>query len=82
MRKCYKILIAVPVLFFRLMAMAQSTVSPVNAKHEPGGFMRSNGKIYVVVAIVLTILAGLLLYVAWLDKKISKMENEAPDVLP
>lgn len=38
--------------------------------------MRSNGRIYVVVAVVLTILAGLILYVARLDRKMSKLEKE------
>ena len=39
------------------------------------GVMRSSGKIYVVLAIVLTILAGLIFYVARLDRKISKLEK-------
>lgn len=37
--------------------------------------MRRNGKIYVVVAVVLTILAGLFLYLFRLDKKISNLEK-------
>jgi hypothetical protein len=39
--------------------------------------MRSNGKIYVVVAVVLTILFGLIAYLIRLDRKISKLEKEA-----
>jgi CcmD family protein len=38
--------------------------------------LRSNGKIYVVVAVVLIILIGLILYVWRLDRKISKLEKE------
>lgn len=38
--------------------------------------MRSNGKIYVVVAVVVTILLGLFFYVYNLDRKISKMERK------
>ncbi|MEO7801892.1 MAG: CcmD family protein [Ginsengibacter sp.] len=37
--------------------------------------MRSNGKIYVVVAVALTILAGLFLYLIVLDRKISRFEK-------
>jgi hypothetical protein len=37
--------------------------------------MRSNGRIYVVVAVMLTILVGLLLYLVRLDRKIRKMEK-------
>ena len=38
--------------------------------------MRSNGKIYIVVAVCLTILIGLFIYVYSLDRKISKIEKE------
>lgn len=38
--------------------------------------MRSNGKIYVVVAVVLTILFGLIAYVIHVDRKISRLEKE------
>jgi heme export protein D (CcmD) len=38
--------------------------------------MRSNGRIYVVVAVVLLILIGLFLYLVRLDRKITKMEKE------
>lgn len=38
--------------------------------------MRSNGKIYVVVAVVLTILIGLIAYVIHVDRKISRLEKE------
>jgi predicted Na+-dependent transporter len=38
--------------------------------------MRSNGRIYVVVAVMLTILIGLVLYVVRLDRKISKLEKD------
>ncbi len=38
--------------------------------------MRSNGRIYVVVAVVLTILTGLILYIIRLDRKITKIEKK------
>jgi hypothetical protein len=37
---------------------------------------REEGKIYVVVAVVLIILIGMLTYVILLDRKISKLERE------
>lgn len=37
--------------------------------------MRSNGKIYVVVAVIVVILVGLFIYVMNLDRKISKIES-------
>jgi|GEM_PF-111928 uncharacterized membrane protein len=38
--------------------------------------MRSNGRIYVVIAVVVTILLGLILYVFRLDRKISRLEKD------
>ncbi|MGZ3838268.1 MAG: CcmD family protein [Flavisolibacter sp.] len=43
---------------------------------EMADTMRQNGKIYVVVAVILTILAGIFLYLIRLDRKISKLEKE------
>lgn len=56
----------------QLMAAAQNTIA------DKQDFMTSNGKIYIVVAVVLTILAGLLFYLVRLDRKISKLEKEHP----
>ena len=47
-----------------------------NNKVEMADVMRSNGKIYIVVAVCLTILTGLFLYVFSLDRKLSKIEKE------
>ena len=43
---------------------------------EMADTIRSNGKIYIVVAVCLTILVGLFMYVFSLDRKISKIEKE------
>lgn len=59
-------------LFITTIAMAQDTV-PAN---EPATGMRSEGKIYVVVAVLITILAGLFLYVIRLDRKITRLEKK------
>lgn len=53
-----------------------STVSfAQDSKPDMADVMRSNGKIYVVVAVCLTILLGLFLYVFLLDRKISRLER-------
>ena len=59
-------------MLFSLLLQAQEG----SGKSSFGNTMRSNGRIYVVVAVMLTILAGLILYVVRLDKKISKLEKE------
>ena len=60
-----------------LFAITISTIAfaqDVDATDKEG-IMRASGKIYVVLAIVLTILAGLIFYVVRLDRKISKLEK-------
>ena len=57
------------ILYFLLFTLM------VNAKEPTGNIMRDNGKIYVVVAVMLTILAGLVLYLVRLDRKISNLEK-------
>jgi hypothetical protein len=42
---------------------------------EMADVMKENGKIYVVISVMLTILAGLVLYLVRLDRKISKLEK-------
>ena len=55
-------------LFLSFAAVCQNTV-------EMADTMRSNGKIYVVIAVCLTILIGLFIYVFLLDKRISRFEK-------
>ena len=63
-----KILLLFFLLVLGSMSFAQDT--------EMADAMKSNGRIYVVVAVVVTILIGLLLYVFRLDRKISRLEKE------
>jgi hypothetical protein len=39
-------------------------------------FMRSSGRIYVVVAVMLTILFGLLFYIIRIDRKLTRLEKD------
>jgi bacteriorhodopsin len=38
--------------------------------------LRADGKIWVVVAVILSLLAGLLIYLIRLDRKVSRLEGE------
>jgi len=58
-------------LFYSFVCMAQPNQEVVMAD-----VMRSNGKIYVVVAVILTLFAGITFYLVRLDKKISNLERE------
>ena len=66
-----KIILLLLIITNAVLVFAQN-----NKPVEMADVMRSNGKIYVVVAICLTILIGLFLYVWNIDRKISKMEKE------
>ncbi len=51
------------------------TTTIAQAQTEMADTMRSNGKIYVVVAVLATIFAGIFAYLIYLDKKITKAER-------
>ena len=72
MNKTRKLVAVLLLVLLQFVVHAQTVVNPDSAD-----LMRSNGKIYVVVAIVITILLGLFLYLVNLDRKISKMEKKA-----
>ncbi len=46
-------------------------------KPQMAGLMRSNGKIYVVVTVLLIILSGIFIYLINLDRKISRLEKNS-----
>lgn len=67
MKKITEILLVV------LLLLAGGPLSAQNA--EMADTMRSEGKIYVVVAMILIVLAGLIVYLFMLDRKLDKMEK-------
>lgn len=48
----------------------------LHAEPEMADGMRSDGKIYVVVAVLATIFAGIFAYLIYLDRKITKVEKD------
>ena len=67
-----KLLLLVLASATQVLSIAQSTADGTEINK---GTMASEGKIYVVMAVVITILLGLIFYVARLDRKISKLEK-------
>jgi CcmD family protein len=61
-----------PLLLLAPLAFAQ-TAEPAPAMADD---LRASGKIYVVVAVVVVIVAGLLAYLISLDRKVSRLEKE------
>ena len=69
-----KYLLTIFLLLISYVIFAQQPMEAAAGTEE--GWMRSEAKIYVVGAVVLTILIGLLLYVVRIDKKISRLEKK------
>ena len=67
-KKIFKLLLMICSFFITTNIIAQT-----NSAYE--SIMRSNGKIYVVMAVCLTILIGLILYLITIDRKIGKIED-------
>jgi len=67
-----KVLFILPAILVSVIAFSQN---PTDKTVGMADEMRGNGRIYVVVAVILTILTGLILYVVRLDRKISKWEK-------
>lgn len=66
-------------IFFLLLALSIQTVSAQRQQPEMADVMRSNGKIYVVVAIIVIVLIGLVGYLFTLDRKITRLERDLGD---
>ena len=65
----------------KLIVFILSLLSFITVSAQPAGdgVMMRNEKIYVVMAVCLTVLAGLILYVIRIDRKISKLEQQKKD---
>ena len=71
-------------LFKKILAFIVFTLLKINLlaqdsteKISMADVMRSNGRIYVVIAVILTILIGLLLYMVRLERKINRLEKQS-----
>lgn len=58
------------------LLLGMTTGFPASAQVEMADQMRSNGKIYVVVGVLLLIFFGLIGYLVALDRKVSKLEKK------
>lgn len=67
-----KLFVFTILLLTNFWALAQNTTEKVDMAET----MRSNGKIYVVIAVILTIFAGIIIYLIRLDRKMTKLEKE------
>ena len=64
-----KVVFLLSFLFIRLLVVAQDN------NVEMADTFRANGKIFVVVAVIVTIFAGIIAYLVRLDRKLTKLEK-------
>ncbi|MFZ9980771.1 MAG: CcmD family protein [Cyclobacteriaceae bacterium] len=60
-----------------LTCLTSGILTAQSAEPEMADLMRSEGKIYVVVAIILIILGGIFGYLFYLERRISRIENNS-----
>ena len=78
MNRVYKLAAIFACLLISTIAFAQystDTAKIVTTTTTTDDIMRSNGKIYVVMAVCITILVALILYLIRIDRKITKLEH-------
>ena len=69
MNKLKRIISVMILAMLSIASYAQTEVA------ESTDFMRSNGKIYVVIAVIVAIFAGIIIYLVRLDRKLTKLEK-------
>lgn len=62
-----------------VLLLCSATAQAQDSSVEMADVMRQNGKIYVVVAVALVVMTGILVYMTMLDKKISSLEKKIKD---
>ncbi len=67
-----KLFVVITFLLINFLTQAQEATGTVDMADT----MRSNGKIYVVVVVILTIFAGIIIYLIRLDRKMTRIEKD------
>lgn len=60
-----------------IAALALMLFSPLlKAQTDNNDFVRSMGKMYVVVAVIVAIFIGIVLFLIYLDRRLTKLEDQ------
>lgn len=76
-----KYIVAVLLAITGFVAQAQDKIEITeedysNNRIEMADTFREDGKIYVVIAVILIILVGLFIYLILIDRKVTRLENQ------
>ena len=69
------LVLATTALLYRVVGFTQTT--PTTPLQPEADMMRSNGKIYVVMMVVIVIVTGLFMYLFAVDRKVTRLEQKS-----
>jgi len=75
--KLFYLLSSIICLLITQVASAQNTISD-----SANDFLRQSNKLYVVISILVTIFAGIIIFLILQERKISKLEQQLKDKHP
>jgi len=62
-----------------LVILQMTLLQIVTAHTAQPDFMRSTGKIYVVVAVIISMFIGIIGFLIYMDRKLTNLENQIKD---
>jgi CcmD family protein len=62
-----------------LLCFAVATICAQSVAEPPADFLRSIGKLYVVVAVIVVVFLGIAFYLWRLDRRMTDLENQIDD---
>ena len=63
-------------IIFLALSLSLFAINSLAAQGEAPDFMRSMGKMYVVVAVIIAVFLGIVIFLTYLDKRVTKLENQ------
>ena len=63
-----------------LLTVCATTLTIAQSTADSPDFLRSIGKIYVVVGVIVAIFVGIVAYLFYLDRKVTRLEREYPEL--
>lgn len=66
-------------LLFLILNVVTAYSQPNSLDQSAANFLRESGKLYVVITILVTIFAGIVIFLVFQERKISKLEKKFKD---
>jgi hypothetical protein len=66
-------------LWLPVFLMEAGIAGAQSIDEQAGNFLRESGKLYVVITVLVTIFAGIIIFLIFQERKISKLEKKIKD---